>query len=653
LKINPDMSTLFQFEEQTINALVWTIVHSLWQFTLIGVVMSVFLKLYQHKESKIRYRLALSSLFLSIIAAACTFLYYQMANESINSNEVFISSVIQINPANGEKDITTSLFAWIDAYHTPIFFTWLVGVILFSIKFIFSLGYVEFLSRTSIPLCCQDTYRSFRKVCNYYRIGDNIRIGESKYVKSPMILGIIKPVILFPVGILNQLDLKETEAILAHELAHFIRKDIYINIIQTLIEVLFYYHPAIWWISANIRLEREICCDDLAVSFLGNNIQYAKTLVKMQDIYITGTSPQLALNFSKKESFFSNRIKRILNMAQTRNYLREKIITSLILIGLVMLFTKDLTGTSVNPFAENETITTVKDTIPYQNESIRIQKKTNDKEIKISLENGKVTDLEIDGKKIEEKDFDKFEEIISEVKPGIKDKGKSHMFYFGHDGQPFGFNFGRSEDMDSLFRGFGNFDALKGMDGIRSFEDMEALKELEKLGFQQGKLNEHLQKLQDHLGNMQFNFNFPDSLNFDSDRFAFPEIKEWEGFPNFKYFDFDSEAPDQFYFNRKFPDEMPDYMDDLSTYDNHHGTKNFSDIIGNSLNRDGLLLPGQENKVELTGKHLKINGEKQPSNIYQKYKRIFEEQSGTVLEKNSRLEFSFLGKESKRKYKVY
>lgn len=340
-------------------------------------------------------------------------------------------------------------------------------------------------------------------------------------------------------------------------------------------------------------------------------------------------------------------------MAQTRNYLREKIITSLILIGLVMLFTKDLTGTSVNPFAENETITTVKDTIPYQNESIRIQKKTNDKEIKISLENGKVTDLEIDGKKIEEKDFDKFEEIISEVKPGIKDKGKSHMFYFGHDGQPFGFNFGRSEDMDSLFRGFGNFDALKGMDGIRSFEDMEALKELEKLGFQQGKLNEHLQKLQDHLGNMQFNFNFPDSLNFDSDRFAFPEIKEWEGFPNFKYFDFDSEAPDQFYFNRKFPHEMPDYMDDLSTHDNHHGTKNFSDIIGNSLNRDGLLLPGQENKVELTGKHLKINGEKQPSNIYQKYKRIFEEQSGTVLEKNSRLEFSFMGKESKRKYKVY
>ncbi|MBK8626194.1 MAG: hypothetical protein IPN86_11705 [Saprospiraceae bacterium] len=52
------------------------------------------------------------------------------------------------------------------------------------------------------------------------------------------------------------------------------------------------------------------------------------------------------------------------------------------------------------------------------------------------------------------------------------------------------------------------------------------------------------------------------------------------------------------------------------------GENNFSDAIGNALNRDGLLIPNQSNKVELTGKHLKINGEKQPNNIYQKYRRI-------------------------------
>jgi len=83
------------------------------------------------------------------------------------------------------------------------------------------------------------------------------------------------------------------------------------------------------------------------------------------------------------------------------------------------------------------------------------------------------------------------------------------------------------------------------------------------------------------------------------------------------------------------------------------GSRSTSGVLGSQLNKDGLLLPQKENKIELTGKYLKINGEKQPSNIWNKYKRIFEEESGTTLEKNSRITFHFLGKESKRTYKAY
>jgi hypothetical protein len=102
---------------------------------------------------------------------------------------------------------------------------------------------------------------------------------------------------------------------------------------------------------------------------------------------------------------------------------------------------------------------------------------------------------------------------------------------------------------------------------------------------------------------------------------------------------------------------MEDFMEDhdmvMPDGPEHNENKNFSDIIGSALNRDGLLIPGQENKVELTGKYLRINGEKQPTNIWQKYRRIFEQESGTVMQKNSRLEFKIMGKESKRKYRVY
>jgi beta-lactamase regulating signal transducer with metallopeptidase domain len=162
-----------------------------------------------------------------------------------------------------------------------------MGVILFIAKFVISMVYVEFLSGTNTPIYCLETYRAFKKTCQHYRISKNISIGESKYIKTPMILGLFKPIILFPIGVINQLDMSETEAILAHELAHFVRKDIYINVIQTFMEALLYYHPAIWWISSNIRLERESCCDDLAIGYLGDNVHYAKTLVK----------PHLSLTF--------------------------------------------------------------------------------------------------------------------------------------------------------------------------------------------------------------------------------------------------------------------------------------------------------------------------------------------------------------------
>lgn len=649
------MLTSIPLEEHTINALVWTIIHSLWQFTLIGVIMSVFLKLYQNHRANIRYLIAVGSLMTALLIAVTTFLYYQITFTGIQTTDIFNISMLYVASKPVETDFLTFVYSWIDTYRIPIFIAWISGVVLFGFKFIFSLAYVEFLSRTSVPLYCQDTYRSFRKLCGHYHIKENIAIGESIHVKSPMILGFFKPIILFPIGIINQLNVKETEAILAHELAHFVRKDIYINIIQTLIEVVFYYHPAIWWISSNIRLERESACDELAIGFMGDHLYYAKTLVKVQDIYINGNAPELALSFSKKESFFSNRIKRILNMAQTRNYLKEKIITSVVLIGLVMLFTKDLTGSAtslVNEAAE-QNIPVAVDTIPYKKESIRIQKKTNDQDIKISMEDGKVTDLEIDGKKIDQKDFDKYDDIIQEVKPGSFSKGNTKMFYFGNDEmKPFEFSFGHNNEMmDSImkgfnFKGFGNLDALKGLDVLKGLEG------LENFDFQQGKLNEQMQRLQEQLGKMKFNFDGLDSLDFKFDGFAFPDIKDMQIHPNIKFFDFEGDGLGEFHFEKRFPEGIEDGHEGVFGLEKRD-SKNFSEALGNALNRDGLLIPGQENKVELTGKHLKINGEKQPGNIYQKYKRIFEEQSGTTLQKNSKLEFNFTGKESKRKYRVY
>jgi beta-lactamase regulating signal transducer with metallopeptidase domain len=636
------MNPVSILESSTVNALVWSIIHSIWQFSLIALIMSLLLKRYQNHTSNLRYLIALGSLGFSFIVSLGTFLYYYYETSgadliTMSEKQEFIINISSEPIVN--SSLWMDIYVWIDQYQQPIFYTWLIGVLLFASKFVFSLGYVEFLSRTATPIFDQDAYRSFRKIINHLKIAQNVQIGESKYVKSPMILGFFKPIVLFPVGIINQLDIAEAEAILAHELAHFVRKDITVNMVQTLVEILFYYHPAIWWISTNIRVERENCCDDLAIKYLGNNIHYAKTLVKMQEIN-SNQSPILALNFSKKDSFFSQRIKRILNMTQTRNYLKEKILTSMAILLLVTFFTKDMIGNDHGIVVEemntinqevDANIITVIDTMPQKKESITILKKTNDQDLKISMENGKITTLEVDGKKIEEKDYDKYEDIISEVKPRKFGSGQGSMMFFG-DGtetEPFEFHFGKEGELDSIF----------GKIGMMDFE---------KLGIDQEKMEQQMQKMQEQLSKMNFDFRGLDSMNFD---FDFPDMFGENMDPQMRIFEI--EDGDLFIEpSGEFPESqrIDGHVDEM---DYGRRSSNFSETLGNALNRDGLLIPNKENKVELTGKHLKINGEKQPTNIYQKYKRIFEETSGTTLEKNSKLEFKFEGKESKRKYRVY
>ena len=141
-----------------------------------------------------------------------------------------------------------------------------------------------------------------------------VRFVESGLAKTPMVIGYLKPIILFPLGTVNQLTQQEVEAVLAHELAHIYRNDYLLNIIQSFIEIIFYYHPAVWWISANIRTERENCCDDIAVKICGSSITYVKALVILDEIQPT---PNLAMLFSSdSKNQLLNRVKRILNQPQ-------------------------------------------------------------------------------------------------------------------------------------------------------------------------------------------------------------------------------------------------------------------------------------------------------------------------------------------------
>jgi beta-lactamase regulating signal transducer with metallopeptidase domain len=111
-----------------------------------------------------------------------------------------------------------------------------------------------------------------------------VRVLNSAAAGVPSVVGWLRPVILLPVSTLTVLTPDQIEMVLAHELAHIRRHDYLVNLAQTAIETLLFYHPAVWWLSGRIRAEREHCCDDLAVAACGNPVGYAGALAALEDI---------------------------------------------------------------------------------------------------------------------------------------------------------------------------------------------------------------------------------------------------------------------------------------------------------------------------------------------------------------------------------
>jgi hypothetical protein len=238
-------------------------------------------------------------------------------------------------------------------------------------------------------------------------------------LRIPVVAGYIKPIILFPVGIINQLQVDEVEAILAHEVAHLVRNDFVQNLVQSLIEMIFYYHPAVWWISAVVRSERENCCDDLAVQVCSNSLTYAKALVRLEDI--SYSAPALALPFAGSKGHLLNRIKRILNQPQNKSNVMERIVATLILIGCVTLLSfsernaqaqKESKAMEVVADFQYETVDTVPAPAPRE---ITVWKSVEGKEIEMRSENGEIKSLKIDGQEIDPAEYANYQTEIDRM----------------------------------------------------------------------------------------------------------------------------------------------------------------------------------------------------------------------------------------------
>jgi len=472
------------FETNIIDAIGWTLFHILWQGFLLAILLGLILKIFKNKSSQIRYAISLISL-LFIVALSIYNFTSNYQNEFLTKNQKSITldssnkkniQVIDFNKSNNVL-LKTSLYnkikqnlAGIKRFFPVIVNIWMIGVLFFILKFIFSYLYTNRLKRIKINNVSDCWLKHFYKIESTLNIKQKIRYIESKLIKVPIVIGYLKPVVVFPIGLLTGIPTNQIEAIIAHELAHIRRNDYIINILQTIIETVFFFHPAVWFISSQIRKERENCCDDIALTVCEGSIIYAKALVSVQELSLGRQYSAVAFS-GKNKKHLLNRIKRMIMKPKIKSNFTDKIIAAILIISAITALsftyaaeTNDI-GKKMNfppkiekptkpeepnkparieKLVKDNTAPTVptetsfvepvfrdtsrihkhnRESIEIDNQTvIRTYKKNGKKtEMKFTLKDGIATDLYVDGKKIAKKDYAKYQHEIDETIQDLKD----------------------------------------------------------------------------------------------------------------------------------------------------------------------------------------------------------------------------------------
>jgi len=180
-----------------------------------------------------------------------------------------------------------------------------------------------------------------------------VQVLASGIAEVPMTFGMLRQVVLLPVSAIAGLTPQMLEAVIAHELAHIRRYDYVVNLFQTVLETLFFYHPAVWWISKQIRNERENACDDMAVALLGNRVHYVRALTQMEELRAVPASPALAFT----QGDLLTRVQRILGVPATPK--RVSLLHALSTLGIVVSVFGVLFYASAKPVAAKKSVPTL------------------------------------------------------------------------------------------------------------------------------------------------------------------------------------------------------------------------------------------------------------------------------------------------------
>ena len=284
-------------------ALGWSLLHFLWQGTLIAVTLAVLLALARNRSASLRYAMSCGALLLMTAAPIVTLTRHDRAAAAAPEIQRVPVAFEQVTPGavapdSGVADLSARFASWWQQrFHTLqpwMVLAWSLGVLLLSLRYLGGWAAAQRLKSRMTRPAAAEWQSTLDRLAARLRVTRPVRLLESAAVRVPSALGTWKPVVLVPAASLAGIAPRHLEALLAHELAHIRRHDYLVNLLQSAIETLLFYHPAVWWVSHRARVERENCCDDLAIAATGSAKVFARALAELEERRASGLRLQTA-----------------------------------------------------------------------------------------------------------------------------------------------------------------------------------------------------------------------------------------------------------------------------------------------------------------------------------------------------------------------
>ncbi|HTD42386.1 MAG TPA: M56 family metallopeptidase [Mucilaginibacter sp.] len=324
--------------DHTIHAICWTLIHSLWIGLAIALLSGLVITITRKSDAALRYNLLCGVLMLFALSVYVTFCL-EMRTPVVEQGTFHARQIIHapgnlsiIVPATTPHiSLIGRTVMFLNEYSNIIFMVWLLFFVLKSLKMAGGLLYIQRIRNYRVHEVSEEFKHKIEMFAGQIGIRQVVRLVQSELVKVPVAVGWLKPMILLPMGIILQLSPEQLESILWHELAHIRRRDYLVNILQGIVETMFFFNPGLLWLSSLIRAEREACCDDIVLSRMNRKANYLEALLSFG--YEDNSKVSFAMSIGSGNQL-RDRLKRMVSQENKRLSIAEKVVLA---AGLVLL----------------------------------------------------------------------------------------------------------------------------------------------------------------------------------------------------------------------------------------------------------------------------------------------------------------------------